>query len=169
MRLFLHDVSHAYLQKKEKLSRPIFIQPKKADIKLFEIEDGQLFELRKPLHGLCDAEHYWGYIIKDSLANGLGMKSLYSDAALYVKSGKNKAERFLKTYVDDSLNSGFEIFQSLAKKSTTKFERKPRVYDNFDFYRTQLKTVAGGSFPITQDHYAKNLSTFSLNSSFQSF
>lgn len=115
-------------------------------MKRFELEDDQLFELSKPLDGLCDAEAYWGHTVEDLYIDGLGMKSLYDDAAIYVKSGKNGAEGFSGICVDDSLNAGFEIFQNSAKKTTAKFECKPGAYDNFDFFGTQFKTVACGSF-----------------------
>lgn len=104
MRIFIHDVSQAYLQIKDKLSRQVFVQSKMKNLKLFGLYKGNVFELILLLYGLCDAKDYCGHTIGDHLLKDLGMTPLTTDAALYVKIGKNGLERVCGMYHHDCDN-----------------------------------------------------------------
>lgn len=58
MHIFLHDVSQAYLQSAEPLSRTIYLKPKQEDLKLFGVSFSEVLELQKSLYGLCDSGDY---------------------------------------------------------------------------------------------------------------
>lgn len=54
-RLFSHDVTQAYLKSKSNLSCQVYIRPKENDKDVFGLQSGKLFELVRPLQGLCEA------------------------------------------------------------------------------------------------------------------
>lgn len=56
---FSHDVTQAYLQSKYKLTRIIYIKPKPQGRVILGLRDGDIFELVRPLYGLCDSGDYW--------------------------------------------------------------------------------------------------------------
>lgn len=82
--IFLRRITKK-LHSKDKLSRKVFIQPTPENLKIFGLQDGELFELVRPLYGLCDASDYWGHTIEEHLLNDIGMTPLVTDAALFVK------------------------------------------------------------------------------------
>lgn len=53
--IFSHNVTQAYLQSKQNLTRNINIWVKRADREIFGISEEQFLHLNKPLYGLCDA------------------------------------------------------------------------------------------------------------------
>lgn len=57
-RLFIHDVTHAYTQAKEYLTRTIYLRPKTEDRHLFGVGEDELLKMLKPLYGLCDSGDY---------------------------------------------------------------------------------------------------------------
>lgn len=167
-RIFSHDVTQAYLQSKDKLTRKIFIKPKKKDLDTFQISPDYLLELIRPLYGVCDAGDYWGETIESHVVNDIGMKPLISDPSLYVKTGDDGPEGITGSYVDDCLHAGNEEFQKTTEVSLKKFDSKPRVYDNFDFFGTQIKTEQGNFF-VGQEYYTRNMSSVPSNATFADF
>lgn len=73
------------------------------------------------------------------------------------------------TYVDDCLNTGTTRLEKLAEMTLSKFNSKPRIYDSFDFYGTQLATIEKGSFHLSQKRYAKNIAYVEKNCSFEEY
>lgn len=59
-RLFSHEITKAYLQSKPHLSRQVFIRQKERDREVLGLKYGHIFELLRPLYGLCDAGDYCG-------------------------------------------------------------------------------------------------------------
>ena len=59
-RIFPHDVTQAYLQSDEKLTRQLFLRPKKGDLRYFQIDANETLHLFKPIYGTTDAGDYWG-------------------------------------------------------------------------------------------------------------
>lgn len=92
MRILSYDLSQAYWQSKDKLSRSVYIQPKRKDLVIFRLQQEQLFELIRPLYGLCGAGDYWGHTIIDHLANDIKMTCLAGNPALFVKTGSEGIE-----------------------------------------------------------------------------
>lgn len=169
LRLFSHDVTQAYSQSKDKLTRKIYVKPKLKDLEIFGISDDELFELIFPLYGLCDAGDYWGLTIEDHLTNDIGMKPLTGDGAVFVRRNGDEIEGITGSYVDDCLNAGNADFEQTTEKTLQRFESKPRVYDDFDFFGTQIRTIAPGKFSMTQRNYSNNLSFVDLGCTFEEF
>lgn len=167
LRLFSHDVTQAYLQSKYELSRQIYIQPKKEDMYLFGLQDGELLHLIKPLYGICEAGDYWGVTIEEHLTNDLKMIPVPGDSALYVKSKDDEVIGVTGSYVDDSLNAGRAKFVKMTDATLQKFESKERVFDTFDFYGAQVDTISDGNFKLSQRYYIRNLSYIEKDSSFE--
>lgn len=86
----------------------------------------------------------------DHVVNDLGMKPTVGDPASYTKSQDGKFIGIYGSYVDDTLNVGSSEFEELTEKTLHRFESKPRVYDTFDFYGTQLHMIEPGMFGVAQ-------------------
>lgn len=52
LRVFSHDVTQAYLQSKEKVTRKIYIRPKREDFGIFGLDEEELLQLRRSLNGI---------------------------------------------------------------------------------------------------------------------
>lgn len=172
-KLFSHDVNQAYLQSKYKLTREVYIRPKKEDLHLFDLNDGQVLKLKMPLYGVCDAGDYWGVTMDEHLINDIGMTPTPGDPALYVKiineNGRTNVVGITGSYVDDSINGGKGRFQDMTMNTLRKFESKPRIYDTFDFFGMQIETRADGILCMNQKYYANNLTTIPNDVSFPEF
>ncbi|CDF36767.1 unnamed protein product [Chondrus crispus] len=72
-RLFSHDVRQAYLQSEEKLTRKVFLLPKRADLKYFGLCEEDILELLKPIYGMTDAGDYWGVTVDRHVKRDLGL------------------------------------------------------------------------------------------------
>lgn len=82
-RLFSHNVTEAYLQRKSNLTRKVNISPKHKYMDILGLKYGEIFELVKPLYVLCDVGDYWGETIMTHLINYLPLRQTHRDAALY--------------------------------------------------------------------------------------
>lgn len=71
------------------------------------------------------------------------------------------------SYVEDSLNADSATFERLAEVTLIMFEFNPRVYDNFDFYGIQIRTIKPEECEVTQTHYINNLCYVSMNTQFE--
>lgn len=169
VRLFSHDVTQAYLQSREKLSRKVYIQPKTEDLATFGLKDGDLLELQKPLYGLCDAGDYWGATIDEHLTNDLGMFPHVGDPSLYVRKRNGSMEGITGVYVDDSIHAGTQWFQNLTICMLKRLESKPRIYDNFTFFGSYVETRKSGELLLSQRGYTQNLRLNSMDISFETF
>lgn len=61
------------------------------------------------------------------------------------------------SYVGDSLNTCLEEFEALTEATLSKFKARPRLYDYFYFFGTQISTIRIGTFSVSQKYYARNL------------
>lgn len=48
------------------------------------------------------------------------------------------------SYVEDSLNAGTLAFERLSESMLIELDSKPRLYDTFDFYSSQIHTLKQG-------------------------
>lgn len=163
-RIWSHDVRKAFLQSAEKLTRKVFLKPSKE----FELSEGQLLELLKPLYGLSDSREYWNRTMTNHLKRDLDMKPLDGDLSLFVKHVDSKLVGLTGTYVDDSLWGGNEDFMAFSDKSLKKFESREKEVDNTTFAGVRVKTT-NDEFELTQEHYTKKLKILLLDCSFSDF
>ena len=57
--------------------------------------------------------------------------------------------------------------EELTEKMLKRFDSKPRVWDNFEFFGMQIKTLAPSSFSIGQESYTKQLQIVPSDASFE--
>lgn len=157
LRLFLHDVSQAYLQSTEDMTRTVYLKPKAEDRKWFDVAENEALQLMKPLYGLCDSGDYWNVTIKRHITEDLSMTPCISDPSMYLKHENDSLIGMTGNYVDDELNSGTPKFEKLTEGTMRKFECKKREYDNFGFFGTRIHTVRKDEFLLNQEHYCKAL------------
>lgn len=70
-------------------------------------------------------------------------------------------------YVDELLNEGDHELQIHTRKILETFKEKPRIYDHFNLYGEQIKTLHDGSLYMSQRYYAKTLKTDDVDGSFE--
>lgn len=72
-------------------------------------------------------------------------------------------------YVDELPKAVYLTFQELTRWTLGKFEAKPRVYDQFDFFGAHIRIIPYGSFTMTQQYYARKLNLSDVNGTFEQF
>lgn len=72
-------------------------------------------------------------------------------------------------YVDDMINAGDQSFQLHAMSTLKVFESKPRVYDQFDFFGAQIRTLHDGMMSMSQRYYARTLRVVDKKATFEEF
>lgn len=110
-RIFSHDVKQAYLQSDEKLTRKIYVAPKKKDLQFSRISAEQVLDLQKLLYGNGDAGDYWGVTYDNHVRSDLHMTPTSGDPSLYLiipqcNKNEDEPEGCMGVYVDDSLLAG---------------------------------------------------------------
>ena len=156
-RLSSHDVRQSYLKSEGKLSRTVYLLPKRADLKYFGVRDEDILGLLKPIYGMADAGDYFGVTVDRHVKHNLGLVPLLGDPSLYVKRNEEDLDGLLGMYVEDILLGGNDDMQELTKLSLKTFDSKERIGDNFKFFRTSFETHADGSSSVTQEAYTEKL------------
>lgn len=155
------DIMQAYLQSKATFSHEIYIRPKNEDPKYFQIPEGYLLPLLKPLYGICDAGDYWGVTFRRHIMQDLEMVPLAGDPALYIKEGEEDVEGLFGSYVHDTLFSGTAIYSNLAYQTQRVFGSKDLKRDNVQFVPVSIAIKTDNnrkiSFEISQPEYTEKL------------
>lgn len=168
-RLFSLDVTQAYLQSDEDLTRALYLQPKPRDVKFFGIDDNQILLLNRPIYGITDAGDYWSVTIDRHSREDLNLSPTKGDPSLYVKHNMKDIDGLLAVYADDELICGNEKMHSLISETLKRFETKPLVYDEFDFFGTHIKKLSGSQFSIDQSLYISRLKILPIDCEFKLF
>lgn len=84
-RIISHDVNQSYLQSKDRISRKIFILPKKEGIGILGVSEDEVLELLHYLYGFCDTDDYWRVALHFHVEDDYGMESSLGDPALHLK------------------------------------------------------------------------------------
>lgn len=156
--IFSHDVTQAYLQSEDALSREVYILPHKRDLKYFSIGEHQALKLLKPLYGTCDAGDYWYETISRHAKNDLGMIATKGDPSLYYELDANGILRGLMgLYVDDGMLAGNRFFQSLTTKTMKTFESNPRIYSPFTFFGCECSQSEDYTGYLSQSKYLAHI------------
>jgi hypothetical protein len=111
-----------FLQSAEDLMRDVYLDPKGE----FELSSDQVLKLLKPLHGLADSGDYSGATFSHHLSQDLGMQQTVGDPAFFCKHIKGKLPGLCCSYVDYCLQTGDNEFETLADKTTKRFDCRPR-------------------------------------------
>ena len=168
-RLFSLDVRQAYLQSEDKMTRNVFLLPKRADLKYFGLCEEDILEPLKPIYGMKNAGDYRGVTVNRHVKHDLGLVPLLGDPLLYVKRKEEDLDGLLGMYVDDSLLGGNDDMQELTKLSLRRFDSNERAWDNYEFFGTSVETHEEGSFSVTQEAYKKKLKPIPMDASFARF
>eukprot|EP00170_Pyropia_yezoensis_P002201 contig_9242_g2205 len=170
-RIFSDDINQSYLQSKDKLSRSVYLYSRQEDRAILGVADDKVLRALKPLYGLCDAGDYWNATITAHVKDDLCMSPLTGDPAPYYKDGDGHADGLLGSYADDILLGGNENFQSMTESSLTRFESKPREWDDTEFLGVCVRTLSKPSrhFSLSQPEYVKLVQTMPLDVTYDKF
>lgn len=172
LRLFADDITQAYLQSEDRYTRQVYLRPRPADRYLFDLKEGEILLLLRPLYGMCDAGDYWHATLSGHVENDLLMAPLTSDPAMYVKQGINgDILGLLAAYVDDILMAGDERFQEQTELTLRRFEAKRRLYDKAEFVGVTVSTSTGQPrvLSLGQPVYADRLTLLPKDATFKAF
>ena len=111
---YLRDISQAYVQSKQNLSRKIILHP----LPEMKFPNGKVLFALKPLYGIPEAGLYWFVTYSQHHLNELGMKSTSFDACILYRRNNKTVEGITILQVDDSF--GFGSSEFLEKESKTK-------------------------------------------------
>ena len=175
-RIFSHDVTQAYLQSDDELSREIYLRPRKEDLKFFGIQDRQLLRLKRALYGVTDAGDYWGVTFDRHVKQDLQMQPIETDPSLYIKLCNGQFSGLLGSYVDDCLLGGDKEFQNLTEKTLERFDSRPREWDNVEFLGVSIFThweevdgIKHRCFKLGQPEHLSKILKIPLDISFDGF
>ena len=163
-RLFSTDVTQAYLQSAEELSRDVYVEPSPE----FNLDSNQLLKLLKPLYGLADSGDYWGRTLKNNLEKEVGMKACVTDAAFFFKRIREELARLYATYVDDCLQAGTDEFCQPAKCVERKSKCRPRDYGQVQFAGIKIESTPN-ELQVHQKHYISKIKEIRKDDSLKGF
>ena len=164
-RIFSHDISQAYLQSMDKLTRDVYIKPPKE----LKLEGDEVLKLLKPLYGLSDSGDYWKKTFHLHMRDDLHMHTLTGDPCFFYYKSEGKLSGVAGTFVDDSLLAGDKNFQSHSSQTLTKFESRQREWDNINFIGCNLKMLETGEIQISQSEYLRKIQPVSKGSDYEEF
>ena len=169
-RVLSHEVTQAYTQSNDCLSRELFLQAKPRDAELFSLSEGETLKLVKPIYGTTDAGDYWNVTVDRHAKKDLSMESMTGDSSPYAKSEHgSEAEGLMGMLVDDGLLCGNIKFQRLTEATLERFDSRPREWDNLEFYGLQIKTIPGDGFVIDQPDHAERIQLLPDDANFDEF
>lgn len=87
-------------------------------------------------------------------------------AYLWMKDKKYEVAGVAGTYVDNCLNAGDIFSQHHTEKNLWKFDSKPNVNDNFDFYGMHINSMSTRKFAISQPYYTITMNATSVDGTF---
>jgi len=168
-RVFTQDVSQAYLQSAEKLTRDIYLIPKEKDLEFLGIESHQALKLRKPLYGLCDSGDYWNDTVERFVAEDMDLNALEGDPSMFIQEDDEEdgADGIFGVYVDDTIGAGDDEFEDLTAMMGERFESKEREFENVKFFGLDIKTGTQGVYEMSQRSYIEKLMLLPSDASFQ--
>ena len=168
--VFSHDVTQAYTQSDDCLSRELFLQPKPRDAALFSLSEGETLKLLKPIYGKTDAGDYWNVTVDWHAGNNLRIKTTTGDSSLYIKPRQGReAEGLMGMLFDDGLLCGNTEFQRLTEATLEKFDSRQREWDNVEFYGLKIKTIPGAGILIDQPDHIKRINLLPDDANFEAF
>lgn len=163
--IWSQDVSQAYLQSAENLTREIFVNPPDE----LRLGKDKLLKLLKPLYGLTDSGDYWFSTFTSHVANDLTMRPCISDAALFFKEIHAHLSGLIGTYVDDTIGAGNSQFREKSKVTEQRFESKKREEGNFKFAGIKIETIGENKFKLSQSDFAKRIKPLNEKADFETF
>ena len=129
--------------------------------------------LIKPLYGLSDAGDYWYLTLRVYLRDELSLTNMDGDLSLYVDMAKfatgQGVKGLLGVFVDDLLRSGEKNFNKTLENVSSRFESKPRIYDDVYFAGVHIKRQEDHTITVDQSAHIKKLEKLSRKAGFEEF
>lgn len=164
-KLWATDIIQAFIQSFN-LKRNVYIIPPEE----FGLPDDEVFQLIKPLYGLCDAGDYWYITLRVFIRDFLGIDNLESDLSLYAQfKNDGELDGMFGTYVDDICNAGNESFEKLSSTFEQRFDTKDRKDDDFHFSGVHIQKHENGTITVDQRAHIDRLQTLQTTCSFEDF
>jgi hypothetical protein len=145
--------------------RDVYLDPKGK----FELSSDQVLKLLKPLYGLAGSGDYWAATFSNHLTQDFGMQQTVGDPAFFYKHIKGKLAGLCCSYVDDCLQAGDNEFETLADKTTKRFDCRPREYDHTTHVGMEVEACKDGKgFQLHQRKYISRLQPLPEASTYKS-
>ena len=164
MDLWTQDISQAYLQSEDKLSRDVYLRPTPH----FNLSAESLMHLLKSIYGLTDAGDYWGITITRFAKDDMQMTPTTLDISLFFKVVLDKLCGLSGFFVDDGIHSGTEEFSEESRKIEQKFKATPRETNKFKFAGVQVDRDGDHAF-IHQQEYSSHIKPLPTDATFIEF
>ena len=167
------DFRQAYLQSEETMSRRIFIQPKKRDLEIIGINEGEVLELSKPLYGICDSGDYWSTTFFKFVKKELGMSPLTTDIAAFTENDdEDRVSLIIGLYVDDTIIAVHPSSMTTIERMQSRFMSRPIDWSKFNFVGTHVSTETYGIdrvLTITQPQHMTEIRSIPVGTTFTEF
>lgn len=103
------------------------------------------------------------------ILNDSGMKKLPSESAVFENCKENGLVFIGGIKVDNRPNAGSVQVVLITGQTLNRFESKPRMYNTFNFFRSQIRTVSYRKFRFGQPYCAAYMSFRPTDSKFEEF
>lgn len=97
------------------------------------------------------------------------MERAVSDASFYLKLNDDILYGITGSYVEENINARDELFQEFSKLTVQTFDCKPRKYDTFCLFGTQINTARPGRFYLSQHNYIETLQELQTDANITKF
>lgn len=114
---FSHDVTEAYLQSEDMLTRKLFLLPIRGYMIHFGISKDEILELLKLIYGMTDDGDYWGVTTDRHAKKDIGLEPLLGDPSLYIRHICEDIDGLMDLYVDDGYLAGNESMKTLTQRT----------------------------------------------------
>lgn len=131
------------------------------------ITDNEVLELLRPLYGVFNAGDYRRLPFHYHLEKDLDMSSTTGDPALYINLSDFKLDGMVGILVDDKLRTGTSEFEKRTFKSLEKFDFKPQIYGNLDFFEKIIKTISEENLKLLKRVMCRDFLFASKNCAFK--
>jgi hypothetical protein len=165
-KLYLRDISQAYVQSITKLNRDFYIKPPRELGLELGIEKGSILKVIKPLYGVPEAGNHWFKTYYNHHVKELGMKPSTYDPCLLWHNQESFGLVGLQT--DDTLFLADQSFATAEQKQLEKagFLAKDREHLAVDqpikFNGCTIRLTEQGNVTITQENQCNNLNLVDL-------
>ena len=176
LKMWIRDVTQAYIQSDSNVDRDIFIRAPKE----LELPPGKILKVLRPLYGLPEAALHWWKAYHGRHKDKLEMIDTAYDPCLlhtpgalaHVKRRSNdankdieKAQGIVCLQTDDTLNVGNQAFEDREEEGISRFRPKPKQYlkDNTPTrFKGATVTLNGEGIDICQPEQARKVKLVAL-------
>ena len=162
-RLYLRDISQAYVQSTTMLNRDFYVNPPWELAKRLNLTDDSVLKVVKPLYGVPEAGNHWFKTYHSHHLDELAMEqSTYDPCLLY----SNRPFGVVGLQTDDTLFVGDDDFvekeQAGLEKAKFMAKERERLTSNHDLkFNGGIIRTEGSTITLTQERQCRNLKVVS--------